>query len=342
MGGSQSYSLSAVTQWYIEGSRLYGRAGFLRAQQSFGTSDLSDMSGKVVAITGANKGIGFATAKQLVELNAEVHLLCRSLEKAEETKKNHFSNNKNVFCHELDVSNFSKVKTFAETFKQKHTKLDVLINNAGCMPLVRTLTDEGNEMIMSTALGGTMLLTHSLLPVLKNSKSPRVINVSSGGAYTVRAPCYEDLNTLTLKKYDGTLVYAFAKRIQIELTEMWSVRSDTGSVFFASMHPGWADTEGLQEAMADFHEKNKASLRTATQGADTVVFLASHDSSDMTTYLADNPQKYTSSRHRFPSGKFWFDRNIVRTHMPLGFTDISDKDRQILWTKCESFVGGLN
>ena len=60
--------------------------GFQSASASFNASDLTSMQGKVVAITGANKGIGFAAARQLVDLDAEVHLLCRDIVKAEEAK----------------------------------------------------------------------------------------------------------------------------------------------------------------------------------------------------------------------------------------------------------------
>ena len=74
------------------------------------------MTGKVVAITGANKGLGFATAKELANLNAEVHLLCRDIKKAEEAKSK-LNNNKNVYCHQLDVSSFSDVREFSNKFQ---------------------------------------------------------------------------------------------------------------------------------------------------------------------------------------------------------------------------------
>jgi hypothetical protein len=116
MGGSQSYSLTATTQWYLEGRRLYGLSGFQDASRAFSRSDLGDMSGKVVAITGANKGLGFAAAVQIAELNAEVHLFCRDIVKAEEAKAR-IPKNGNVHCHQLDVSNFEDVKSFAARFQ---------------------------------------------------------------------------------------------------------------------------------------------------------------------------------------------------------------------------------
>lgn len=167
---------------------------------------------------------------------------------------------------------------------------------------------------MATAMGGTMLLTDQLLPILRKSTKPRIINISSGGAYTVRARLM-DLNTETMSKYDGTLIYvrqitavlhyikldhqhdfcflitkAFAKRNQIELSECWAERLGS-SVFVGCMHPGWADTEGLQEAMPDFHTSNKDTLRSASHGADTITFLA-------------------SCPKDLDSGKFWFDRQV--------------------------------
>jgi hypothetical protein len=59
------------------------------------------------------------------------------------------------------------------------------------------------------------------------------------------------------------------------------------------MHPGWADTEGLQEAMPDFHSSSKDTLRSAAQGADTITFLA-------------------SCPRELETGKFWFDRQVKK------------------------------
>jgi NAD(P)-dependent dehydrogenase (short-subunit alcohol dehydrogenase family) len=78
-------------------------------------------------------------------------------------------------------------------------------------PTERSLTTEGNEVIMATALGGTMLLSSLLLPILKKADRPRIINVSSGGAYTVRA-LLNDLNTENFSKYDGTLTYVYSSK----------------------------------------------------------------------------------------------------------------------------------
>jgi NAD(P)-dependent dehydrogenase (short-subunit alcohol dehydrogenase family) len=140
--------------------------------------------------------------------------------------------NSNIHCHTCDTSLMSSVHSFAQSFRAEHAHLDVLVNNAGAMPTERTVTAEGNEQVMATMLGGTMLLTDLLLPALRRRRTQtqtqtqtaggrgrgRVINVSSGGAYSVKG-ISQDLNCENIAKYDGTFFYALAKRNQIILSE---------------------------------------------------------------------------------------------------------------------------
>merc|ERR1711924_563361 len=88
-----------------------------------------------------------------------------------------------------------------------------------------------------------------------------------------------DLNSDAVDPYDGTVAYAYAKRAQVTLSELWASRiannealADT--VVVNSMHPGWADTPGVRTQMADFAEKRNGSLRNPKQGADPIVWLA--------------------------------------------------------------------
>lgn len=346
MGCSQSYSPIALVQWYLEGSRLYGIQGFNVAKTSFRPEDIGNLRNKVVLVTGANKGkqkhlqllqiykpiftarnnvlgLGFAAAAKIAELGGETHLLCRNKESCDEACKiikNQYDG-ANVHGHVCDISSMIQVRNFAAQFVKQHSKLDVLINNAGCMPSTRITTDEGNESIFATMIGGTLLLTSLLVPSLEKSPESRVINVSSGGAYSVAARV-DDLNCSNMN-YDGTLFYAFAKRAQILLSEKMSCRLKLKNIAVNAMHPGWADTEGLRTAMPDFHAQNGNTLRSAMQGADTIVFLAACD------------------RIKGSTGLFWFDRQPVRTHMPFGFTESSAAEVEMLWDNCVKYVGGL-
>jgi len=277
------------------------------------------MSGKNVCITGPTKGIGLETARQLARKNANLYLLCRNTANGEEIKEQLISetSNPNIFVHQLDVSNMNQIRQFAESFPTFCNKLDVLINNAGAMYETKKLTEEGNELTMATAIGGTFLLTALLLPMLKNASPARVINVSSGGMYNVKAR-ENDLNSEGIA-YDGTLVYALAKRAQVMLTELWSEKLQDSGIFFYSMHPGWVDTPGVRTAMPKFYRTYQNQLRSAEEGADTIVWLAA------------SPNALTQS------GRFWFDRAPQKTHMRFARTQSSPEEYQTLWESCERF-----
>ncbi|CAM9299765.1 unnamed protein product, partial [Ectocarpus fasciculatus] len=321
-------SLLGVSQWYLEGTKYYGKAGFNQAKSYFSPDDITSLSGKIVAITGANAGLGFATAMETAKLQAEVHLLCRNAVKCEDAKKKivDATGNTKIYCHTCDVSEMHSIRQFATQFTVDIPRLDVLINNAGCMPTSKTMTTEGHEVIMATMLGGTMLLTDLLLPALRKSEAARVINVSSGGAYSV-APRLQDLDFKSTSKYDGTLFYAVAKRNQILLTEEWRKRleSKNSAIYVTSMHPGWAATEGLQSAMKEFYESNLSTLRSPEEGADTIVFLAANANGKVETNDAS----------------FWFDRKPARTTMPLSGTSCGEINRAELWNNAAKYVGGV-
>ncbi|XP_062981302.1 dehydrogenase/reductase SDR family member 12 isoform X2 [Elgaria multicarinata webbii] len=202
---------------------------------------------------------------------------------------------------------------FAEQFKKEH-RLNVLINNAGCMVNKRELTGDGLEKNFATNTLGTYILTTVLLPLLEREDDPRVITVSSGGMLV------QKLNVSDLQSgdvaFDGTMVYAQNKRQQVILTERWA--SVHPRVHFSSMHPGWADTPAVRTSMPDFYEKMKNRLRTEAQGADTVVWLA-----------------VSPAACKQASGQFFQDRLPVSTHLPLAQTKASPGDEEKLMQALE-------
>ncbi|XP_061089848.1 dehydrogenase/reductase SDR family member 12-like isoform X2 [Conger conger] len=247
-------------------------------------------------ITGANSGIGKATAFEIAKKGGTVHLVCRNKDRAEEARREivEQSDNQNVHVHLLDMSCPRRVWEFAQSFQENHS-LHVLINNAGCMVNPRELTEEGLEKNFATNTLGTFILTTALIPALKKSNDPRVVTVSSGGMLVQKL----NVDDLQFEKgtFDGTMAYAQNKRQQVILTERWAAQHK--EIHFSSMHPGWADTPAVRSAMPDFHEKMKDRLRTEAQGADTVLWLA------------------VSSAPKHPSGLFFQDRKAVSTHLPL-------------------------
>ncbi|ATZ56165.1 hypothetical protein BCIN_13g00130 [Botrytis cinerea B05.10] len=150
-------------------------------------TDIPDLSGKVIIVTGGNSGLGKETVLQLAKHNP--HLLymgARSKAKAEEAIAEIKTTvpNANIKFLEIDISSLSSVKRGADAFLAENDRLDILVNNAGVMGLPPGLTEDGYESQFGTNHMGPALFTKLLLPTLqKTSLSPnadvRIVNISS-------------------------------------------------------------------------------------------------------------------------------------------------------------------
>ncbi len=297
----------------------FDRTGFRRHRARFEPSDLDvDLRGKVCLVSGATSGIGRATALALARLGATVRLLCRSRGRGEEVRDalRAETASRDVHLDVVDVSSLGSVRAFVERLRSP--RVDVLVNNAGVLPESFQRTPEGLELTLATNLVGPFLLTELLVPRLLGSKDGRVINVSSGGMYT-RKLRVRELERAAPEDFDGVTAYARTKRALVVLTELWAERHRDTSITFASMHPGWADTPGVRTSLPRFHAVMRRILRTADEGADTVVWLAA------------------ASRVAGRSGFFWFDRQVQPTHL-LPFTREDAAERARLWEACQRWA----
>ena len=139
---------------------------------------------KTVLITGANKGIGFETARQLAQLDYFVYLGSRSKENGlEAVQKLHNQGMTNVESIQLDVTNIKSVREARQILETKIRSLDILINNAGTggkMPQDFSACDlENLRAIFETNFFGVIQTTQEFLPLLKRSEQALIINVSS-------------------------------------------------------------------------------------------------------------------------------------------------------------------
>ncbi|PWA25343.1 hypothetical protein CCH79_00005255 [Gambusia affinis] len=305
--------------WFLNGIQQYTRKGYVAASKDFETKDLEVSAvGRSFLITGANSGIGKATAMAIAKKGGTVHMVCRNKDKAEEAKSEIVSESGNaVYVHVVDISQTRKVWEFAEAFKKEQPSLNVLINNAGCMIHKRELNTEGLEMNFATNTMGVYILTQSLIPLLQKSWDPRVITVSSGGML-VQNLRVDDLQS-EKGHFDGVMVYAQNKRQQVVLTEHWA--KDNPVIHFSVMHPGWVDTPAVSTAMPQFHRMMGDRLRSVDQGADTVVWLA-----------------LSRAAARKRSGQFFQDRKSVPMHLPLAWTQSSAEEIQSFITQLETLA----
>ena len=178
-----------------------------------------NLEGKVYIVTGSNTGIGFETAKQLVEMGATVILACRTPDKAREAKDLILSQTKcpvtRVIVIKLDLCGFDSVRKFVKEFRALGLPLNGLINNAGVMMQERSLTQDGFETVFTANHLSHFLLTNLLLPELEKSNG-RVVNLTSALHKNAKRFIFEDV--MSEKNYSLFGTYSQSKLANILFT----------------------------------------------------------------------------------------------------------------------------
>jgi len=297
----------------------FDRTGFARHRASFDPADVPvDLSGQVCLVTGANAGLGRATTASLARMGAEVWMLCRDAGRGERAAAQITREvpGARLRVESIDVSDLASVRRFVA--HRAPARVDALVNNAGVLPASWSRTADGLELTLATNLVGPFLLTTLLVPRLARSADARVVTVSSGGMYTQRL----DVAQLDAGSggFDGVTAYARTKRAQVVLNELWTDRYADLPITWSAMHPGWADTPGVKSSLPRFRFLTQWILRTAEEGADTIVWLAA------------------CRRLAGHSGLFWFDRRPVPTHLS-GRMRESAADRAALWHALHRWAG---
>ena len=233
------------------------------------------MEDKICIITGANSGIGKATALGLAKMNAVVVMLCRSKDTGEIAQKEIISEsgNKKVDLLLCDLSSHEQIRKFVSEFKQKYQNLHVLINNAGVMASKRKLSVDGFEMNFAVNHLAPFLLTNLLLDVLKKSTPSRIVNVSSG-AHRMAKIDFDDLQSEN-KKHRLMRVYGVSKLAFMLFSYELSRILDGTGVTVNTLHPGVVNTN-LGRDMSKFGRGfGKLFFKNPEKGAETSIYLAS-------------------------------------------------------------------
>ena len=255
----------------------------------------SSMAGKRVVVTGATSGLGEAMATSFAELGATVHLLGRNPDKVKRSAGviRGAVPGSVVIDEVCDVGDLDAVRAWTDDLSARVDALHGLVHNAGAMPKRRDETPQGHELQLACHVLGPQVMTERLLPLLRNAGGASVVFVSSGGMYS--APLSTGDMESTRGEYDGVRVYAKTKRMQVVLADAWARRLATSDVRVESMHPGWAKTPGVSEALPTFQKLTGPILRDAADGGDTAVWLvATRPSSQSPHFWHDRAQRPTT------------------------------------------------
>lgn len=273
---------------------------------------LGDQTGRTAIITGSNSGIGFETARVLAGKGATVVMACRNLEKANpkanEIRAAHPSADVEVM--QLDLSNLDSVQRFADAFRSKHSRLDLLINNAGIMVPPYGKTTQGFETQFGVNHLGHFALTGSLLDRLTNTPGARIVTVSSV-AHLMGKIDFANLNWE--KGYKAQAAYGQSKLANLLFTyelqrRLAAAGKDTLAV---AAHPGWTDTN-LQAHAKAVKFMNRFFAQNALMGALPTLYAATEPSVHGAEYFGPSgfmemngpPKKVKSNRRSH-------DRNVA-------------------------------
>jgi len=213
------------------------------------------IDGQVAIVTGANSGIGYETAKELVRRGAKVIVACRDITKAQDAcyQISSETGSKKVIPKALDLSSMKSVRDFANEVLSEETRLDILVNNAGIAGLRKTITDEGLELQFATNHFGPFLLTNILLELMRKTGNARIISVSSLAHNWTKELDVDNLNSD--KKWEPKVLYARAKLCNILfIRELARRLKEAGldGILANAVNPGGVKTAIFRHAKKSF------------------------------------------------------------------------------------------
>ncbi len=300
----------------------FTRIGYDVRRRLFDWDDVESwsMAGRTVVITGPTSGLGREAARSFARMGAELVLVGRDAGRLERTRAELVGETPaaSVTAVVADMASLDSVREATAEILDRVPRIDVLVDNAGAMFATREVTSAGLERTLATMVLGPFVLVSRLWPRLAESPDARIVAVTSGGMYT-QALHLDDLG-FEQGTYDGPRAYARAKRAQVALVREWARRLAPRGVVVNAMHPGWADTPGVQSSLPGFADRIGGQLRTPAQGADTIVWLAAAPDAAGTT------------------GKVFLDRR-VRPFDRVPSTRVSAADRRALWDQVIAMTG---
>ena len=309
----ESRRLALADRLVLPGIWRFTRLGYRESRRRWNPVS-AYLGDRHAVVTGATSGVGLAAARELASLGARLTLVVRNRRKGNAVVRELQSEtgNKDIALEIADMGVMKDVHTLADRLLAAGEPVDILVNNAGALFNPRQQTPEGLEKSFALLLMGPYILTERLQPLLAKSGDARVVNVSSGGMYSQKIHV-DDLQS-SRGSYSGSVAYARAKRGLMILTEEWAERWRKDGITVNAMHPGWADTPGVETALPAFYRATRHLLRSPEEGADTIVWLAA------------------ASEAADVSGKFWLDREQHPSHISRRTRESAAERKQLLDT----------
>ena len=274
------------------------------------------MQQKNIIITGATDGIGLAAAKSIASKGYHVGLVGRNLNKGKKAMKEIIahSGNENLDFFQCDLSLVRNVKDLADRIKQKYSKIDILLNNAGGANKTKQITSEGLEKTFATNQMNYFVLSTELLNIISDSNDGRIVNVASN-AHIGAEVDYENINSE--KRFSAWTTYCVSKLMNIMFTYQLSSIQDKVSVNV--LHPGFVDTNiaGNEGNLIKYFVKFGAKMfaRTVDNGADSSIYLS------------------TSDEVKGLSGKYFFKCREIKSSR----ASYNQEDWKKVWDLCEDY-----
>lgn len=238
-----------------------------------------NLIGKIVLVTGANRGIGKALVEKLSELGAKVIMVARNREKGKKVLREFSSKGFQIDLKIADLAMVSDINRLYKEISRKYNHLDILINNAAINiedsgTKIETIDLNITEKIMKVNFRGVLLMCRNFIPLLKKAQLGRIINISSGiGRLSVERP----------NNYPSYPSYSISKTAVNAITKILDKELKGDNIMIFSVDPGWVKTDlGGPNAVLSVKE-----------GIETPIYLAT-----------ENPSKLNS-------GFFYFNKKVV-------------------------------
>jgi len=233
-----------------------------------------DLSGRTFLITGANTGIGLATATELARRGGKVFVACRSAEKGRAAVADiaAATGNEAIEFLPVDLADLGSVRRCAAGFAARGEPLHVLINNAGVAGR-RGITTDGFELMFGVNHLGHFALTTALLDCLAAGAPARVVTVSSDAHFQASGIDYDAVRRPTATR-TGLREYAVSKLANVLFSEELARRAAGRGVTTYALHPGVVASDIWRRVPWPVRPLMKLRMISTEQGARTPVYCA--------------------------------------------------------------------